>query len=208
MIKSKNHNYEPSKKDKKIYKAFVRWLKPLLFERISKIITLEDTSLIPDSILRKATDLIADYGYSSDEALKELIEESAFCWFFRLVAWQYLKTKGFTDKGFLETCHFFHQYIDLFQASDDYTEEVFDLPNEVYNRLSELPLDNIFHIGWIYQYYNEDNKDKYYLESRTKNKKSEKGKDIIAATCLYTPYWIVRYLVENSEGCGLIIIEV
>ena len=200
MVKSEDHNYEPDKKDKKIYRDFVRWFKPLLFERISKIITLEDTSLIPDPILRKAVDLIVDYGYSSDEALGELIEECAFCWFFRLVAWQYLKIKGFTDKDFLQTCHFLHPYIDLFQAPGDYTEEAFDVPDEVYSRLAELPLDNIFHIGWIYQYYNEDNKDAFYLESRTKNKKSDKGKDITAATCLYTPYWVVRYMEENSLG--------
>ena len=52
-------------------------------------------------------------------------------------------------------------------------------------------------IGWLYQYYNTEPKDKIF--SRPKSKKIGK-EDIPAATQLFTPDWIVKYMVENSLG--------
>ena len=53
-------------------------------------------------------------------------------------------------------------------------------------------------IGWLYQYYNAEPKDKVF-ENLKKNIKISK-EDIPAATQLFTPDWIVRYMVENSLG--------
>ncbi len=53
-------------------------------------------------------------------------------------------------------------------------------------------------IGWLYQYYNIEPKDKVF-EDLKKNIKITKDK-IPAATQLFTPDWIVRYMVENSLG--------
>lgn len=53
-------------------------------------------------------------------------------------------------------------------------------------------------IGWLYQYYNSDLKDKVFSELSS-NKKITKEK-IPAATQLFTPDWIVRYMVDNSLG--------
>ncbi|WP_338954773.1 BREX-1 system adenine-specific DNA-methyltransferase PglX [Fusobacterium nucleatum] len=53
-------------------------------------------------------------------------------------------------------------------------------------------------IGWFYQYYNSEKKDEVF-ESLKKNKKITK-ENIPAATQLFTPDWIVKYMVENSLG--------
>ena len=53
-------------------------------------------------------------------------------------------------------------------------------------------------IGWLYQYYISERKNEVFAALK-KNKKIEAA-DIPAATQLFTPHWIVRYLVENSLG--------
>jgi type II restriction/modification system DNA methylase subunit YeeA len=53
-------------------------------------------------------------------------------------------------------------------------------------------------IGWLYQYYISERKDEVF-EALKQNQKIE-AEDIPAATQLFTPHWIVRYLVENSLG--------
>lgn len=53
-------------------------------------------------------------------------------------------------------------------------------------------------IGWMYQYYNTEPKDKVFADLK-KNIKISK-QNIPAATQLFTPDWIVRYMVENSLG--------
>lgn len=53
-------------------------------------------------------------------------------------------------------------------------------------------------IGWLYQFYNADLKDEVYASFK-KNVKAG-SKEIPAATQLFTPNWIVRYLVQNSLG--------
>ena len=53
-------------------------------------------------------------------------------------------------------------------------------------------------IGWLYQFYNSEKKDQVF-ETLKKNTKIEK-ENIPAATQLFTPDWIVKYMVENSLG--------
>ena len=50
-------------------------------------------------------------------------------------------------------------------------------------------------LGWLYQYYNTELKDDFF-----KSKRKANAKDIGPATQLFTPEWIVRYMVENSLG--------
>ena len=59
-------------------------------------------------------------------------------------------------------------------------------------------LDQVQIIGWLYQYYNAEPKDEVFANLK-KNIKIGK-RDIPAATQLFTPDWIVRYMVENSLG--------
>ena len=50
-------------------------------------------------------------------------------------------------------------------------------------------------LGWMYQFYNADVKDEFF-----KSKRKAAAADIAPATQLFTPEWIVRYMVENSLG--------
>jgi hypothetical protein len=54
-------------------------------------------------------------------------------------------------------------------------------------------------IGWVYQYFQTEEKNRVFEEVRTKKKKIE-GDDIIPATSLYTERYMVDYLIQNSLG--------
>ena len=100
----------------------------------------------------------------------------------------------------------------MFQKIVDYTELLFpdNLLREgsVIDRMvrqgesDSIPeadwTDQVQIIGWLYQYYNTEPKDQVFADLK-KNIKITKEK-IPAATQLFTPDWIVRYMVENSLG--------
>lgn len=93
----------------------------------------------------------------------------------------------------------------MFEPINDYTELLFPdriLGEEsVLGLLAEAPADSwedIQVIGWLYQYYNTALKDETF-ELLKKNVKITKER-VGAATQLFTPEWIVRYMVENSLG--------
>jgi len=94
----------------------------------------------------------------------------------------------------------------MFEKIEDYTELLMPLDllseNSVLHSLRDA-LDaeacvDVEVIGWLYQYYISERKDKVF-EALKQNQKIEAG-DIPAATQLFTPHWIARYLVENSLG--------
>ncbi|WP_341258300.1 BREX-1 system adenine-specific DNA-methyltransferase PglX [Gordonia malaquae] len=64
--------------------------------------------------------------------------------------------------------------------------------------LTEEVCDDVEVIGWLYQFYISERKDEVFAGFK-KNKKAGAA-EIPAATQLFTPHWIVRYLVENSVG--------
>lgn len=95
----------------------------------------------------------------------------------------------------------------MFQTIADYTELL--LPDNLLREgsiieqmISQIPEDNwqdaVQIIGWLYQYYNSEKKDDVFAAIK-KNVKITK-ENIPAATQLFTPDWIVRYMVENSLG--------
>ena len=95
----------------------------------------------------------------------------------------------------------------MFQQIEDYTELL--LPDNLLREgsvieqmISLIPeedwQDQVQIIGWLYQYYNAEPKDQVFANLK-KNIKIGKN-DIPAATQLFTPDWIVRYMVENSLG--------
>ncbi|AZV57829.1 BREX-1 system adenine-specific DNA-methyltransferase PglX [Clostridium sp. AWRP] len=63
------------------------------------------------------------------------------------------------------------------------------------NFIPESDWKNVEIIGWLYQYYNSEEKDRVI-----KAKKKYKKEEIPFATQLFTPDWIVRYMVQNSLG--------
>ena len=95
----------------------------------------------------------------------------------------------------------------MFEKIEDYTELLFPnnllKPGNVLERMvNDIPTedweDAVQIIGWMYQYYNVELKDDTFAKLK-KNIKISKER-IPAATQLFTPDWIVRYMVENSLG--------
>ena len=95
----------------------------------------------------------------------------------------------------------------MFERMGGYTEML--LPNNILRQdsvlghmVSDIPEENwqdaVQIIGWLYQYYNTELKDDTFAQLK-KNVKITKER-IPAATQLFTPDWIVRYMVENSLG--------
>ena len=95
----------------------------------------------------------------------------------------------------------------MFQKIADYTELL--LPDNLLRERSVIQQmielipeddwkDAVQIIGWLYQYYNSEKKDDVFAALK-KNVKITK-ENIPAATQLFTPDWIVRYMVENSLG--------
>jgi type II restriction/modification system DNA methylase subunit YeeA len=104
-------------------------------------------------------------------------------------------------------CNHWHRAMPfLFERIDDYTELL--LPDDLlsgnsilaYTREAMTPdvCQDVEVIGWLYQYYISEKKDEVF-DGLKKNKKIT-PENIPAATQLFTPHWIVRYLVENSLG--------
>ena len=96
---------------------------------------------------------------------------------------------------------------DIFGRIDDYTEillpqnllqkdGVLDLINS--NAISSDDYKEVELIGWLYQFYISDKKDEVFAGFK-KNKKA-RAEDIPAATQIFTPKWIVKYMVENTVG--------
>ncbi|TNE62527.1 MAG: BREX-1 system adenine-specific DNA-methyltransferase PglX [Sphingomonadales bacterium] len=94
----------------------------------------------------------------------------------------------------------------LFEELDDYTELLMpeDLLSQtsILARLREVMTEDACQdveiIGWLYQFYISEKKDQVFAGLK-KNQKIT-AENIPAATQLFTPHWIVRYLVENSLG--------
>ncbi|BCB72016.1 hypothetical protein HMEPL2_23670 [Vreelandella aquamarina] len=94
----------------------------------------------------------------------------------------------------------------LFERIDDYTELL--MPDDLlsgnsilaYTREAMTPVacEDVEVIGWLYQFYISEKKDQVF-EALKKNQKITPS-NIPAATQLFTPHWIVRYLVDNSLG--------
>jgi type II restriction/modification system DNA methylase subunit YeeA len=104
-------------------------------------------------------------------------------------------------------CNYFNASMPfLFERIADYTELL--IPNDLLSETSVLSAvtdtltpeicNDVEVIGWLYQFYISEKKDDVFAGLK-KNKKIT-PENIPAATQLFTPNWIVRYLVENSLG--------
>lgn len=104
-------------------------------------------------------------------------------------------------------CNQWHESMPfLFQRIDDYTELL--MPDDLLSSSSVLAdmreampastCKDVEVIGWLYQFYISDKKDDVF--ARLKKNEKVTPENIPAATQLFTPHWIVRYLVENSLG--------
>ena len=110
---------------------------------------------------------------------------------------------------FIKQCNALNEILPaLFEKTSDYTElllnlSVIDQDGVVYHLVHDIPEEDfdverggqVEIIGWLYQYYNTEPKNEAFAKSGKISKE-----EIPAVTQLFTPDWIVRYMVENSVG--------
>lgn len=161
------------------------------------VLTSEEGKAEPD-IINEAMEIEDDLG-GYREAEKELISTALT-----------ERTPELMDKLyamlFIKQCDALSDILSgLFEKTNDYLKLLFT-PN--YNRgviqdlINEIPASyfdvneegQVQIIGWLYQYYNSELKDTAF------KKKKYQTDDIAPVTQLFTPDWIVRYMVENSLG--------
>jgi hypothetical protein len=105
----------------------------------------------------------------------------------------------------VDVCHRNDLLNDVFGRLNDYTELL--LPTGLLDRegpidrlattdaISDDDYEQVELIGWLYQFYISEKKDEVYDQSG-----KFEPEDIPAATQIFTPHWIVRYMVENTIG--------
>jgi hypothetical protein len=104
----------------------------------------------------------------------------------------------------LAACRFYNALLpNLFERLDDETELL--LPDDLLTEqsvvqgfrmeISDSDCSEVEILGWLYQFYISERKDQVMAR-----KSAVPTEDIPAVTQLFTPHWIVRYLVENSLG--------
>ena len=164
-----------------------------------RVLSSESGKREPD-IVTKAVEVAEDQGFSiTKEEIWKLKEENKLDELFRIM--------------FIQQCKKLHEVLpELFDNSiDDYTELLLPISfidDDAFIRHLVTDIDeadfNISEqgqveiIGWLYQYYNTEKKDAVFAAMSNKVKVSKEN--IAAATQLFTPDWIVRYMVENSLG--------
>lgn len=94
----------------------------------------------------------------------------------------------------------------LFEHICDYTEML--LPDDllsdqsfvtdIRNGMTDEDCQNVEVMGWLYQFYITDRKDD--AEKKKSKKGGLKSDEQAAVTQLFTPHWVIRYMVENSLG--------
>ena len=115
---------------------------------------------------------------------------------------------NYSDSYLLKQCNKLNEILPgLFEKTDDYLELLLNISftNEdgVVRQLIDTIPEKDFEsqvevIGWLYQFYNTELKDETFANLKKRIKISKER--IPAATQLFTPDWIVKYMVENSVG--------
>lgn len=158
-----------------------------------RVLSSDSGSVTPDIVSRS---LEVDLGLEEAEldAVQKAKETNQYDESFRLL--------------FIKACNVLNESLPgLFEKTDDYMELLLKLPytsDGVVRMLVDTIPENNFNvneggqleiIGWLYQYYNTEPKARAFAKKGKITKE-----EIPAVTQLFTPDWIVRYMVENSLG--------
>ena len=158
-----------------------------------RVLSSDSGSLTPD-IVSRSLEVDLNLTDRELEAIQKAKEENRYDDAFRLL--------------FIKTCNELNDILPgLFEKTDDYMELLLKLPytsDGVVRMLVDTIPESNFNvneggqveiIGWLYQYYNTEPKAKAFAKKGKITKE-----EIPAVTQLFTPDWIVRYMVENSLG--------
>ena len=165
----------------------------------SSVISTSDEQPIPQSFVEAKSGNIEESLNLNKELFFDLIDN---------------KVSGVQDSNneaykmlFISVCNKYANILPTqFEKINDYTElllpEDMLSPNsiraKVVSSMSEEDCKDIEVIGWLYQFYISEKKDDVFAKLK-KNQKITPS-NIPAATQLFTPHWIVKYMVENSLG--------
>ena len=160
----------------------------------TRVLSSEIPDKIEPDIIAEALDLDLDYTPEDKELIIKLLDENNLD-----VLFQFL---------FIKQCNKLNEILPgLFEKTNDYMELLLNISftdkngivRQLIDNFDETDfLDQVEIIGWLYQFYNSELKDQIYINLK-KGIKIGKN-EIPAATQLFTPDWIVKYLVENSLG--------
>lgn len=191
------------------YQALMEEMASTWFNRLAAIRYMEINDYFPDHMRILSSEVkdkvdpdLISRPFDSD--LEFTTEEKA-----RILAW---KDKNQNDALFTfllgKRCRELAAWLPGLFAADDEISEAFlqfsyiDPNGVVYHLVHDIPeedfQDQVQIIGWLYQYYNSEWKDEVFANLKKNIKVSKEN--IPAATQLFTPDWIVRYMVENSLG--------
>ena len=159
-----------------------------------RVLSSETGKVEPD-LVTTPFDAELDFTPAEEETILQLKTDNALDELFRLL--------------FIKQCNALNEILPaLFEKTSDYTElllnlSVVDQDGVVYHLIHDIDEDDfniekggqVEIIGWLYQYYNTEPKNAAFA----KNGKITKD-EIPAVTQLFTPDWIVRYMVQNSLG--------
>ena len=159
-----------------------------------RVLSSESGKVEPD-LVTTPFDAELDFTHDEEETILRLKTDNALDELFRLL--------------FIKQCNALNEILPaLFEKTNDYTElllnlSVVDQDGVVYHLTHDIDEDDfniekggqVEIIGWLYQYYNTEPKNAAFA----KNGKITKD-EIPAVTQLFTPDWIVRYMVQNSLG--------
>ena len=160
----------------------------------TRVLSSETAGKIEPDIITEAFDVDLDYTQEDKELIFKLKDENKLDGLFRFL--------------FIKQCNKLNEILPgLFEKTDDYLELLLNISftNEdgVVRQLIDTIPENDFEsqvevIGWLYQFYNTELKDETFANLKKRIKISKER--IPAATQLFTPDWIVKYMVENSVG--------
>ena len=201
--KAKDSNYQTA------YKYIIEEVAYTWFNRLIAVRFMEVNDYLPSHIRVLSSDqgkiepdlvttpFDADLDFTRDEqqTIMDLKSENKLDELFRLL--------------FIKQCNALNEILPaLFEKTDDYTElllnlSVIDQDGVVYHLVHDIPEEDfdierggqVEIIGWLYQYYNTEPKNAAFAKKGKITKE-----EIPAVTQLFTPDWIVRYMVENSLG--------
>ncbi|MGR6835161.1 BREX-1 system adenine-specific DNA-methyltransferase PglX [Syntrophomonas erecta] len=163
-----------------------------------RVLSSESSTKIEPDLVTSPFDADLDYTPYEKDRIMQLKNDNQLDELFRML--------------FIKQCNALNAILpELFEKTNDYTELLMnvsftDKDGVVYHLVHDIPEDDfniekegqVEIIGWLYQYYNTEPKDETFALLK-KNVKITKER-IPAATQLFTPHWIVRYMVENSLG--------
>lgn len=132
---------------------------------------------------------------ASQEYLEELLQDdSRETELFTLLICRYCRESELLNRLFGRI----NDYTELLLPMDILAENGFIHLLNSSDAISDEDYQEVELIGWLYQFYISEKKDEVFASFK-KNKKAE-AEDIPAATQIFTPNWIVKYMVENTVG--------